>query len=218
MRQYLGQSIVAPGEIVTLFGTNLPPNPVVTFDGIITPILYTDASQINAVVPFEVNPPLTVLTVQGVAGYNVPVFPSWPGLFTANGSGNGQVAALNEDGTINSSSNPAVAGSFVTVYMTGAGAMMPSLSDGQPGPLVPPFPAPVLNVTATIGGVAGFDGPPAPVVRAFQAPGAAAGLVEVVLQIPAGTAGGDVPLRIKVGDYQSPPNYLPFYGTTIAVQ
>ena len=53
-----------------------------------------------------------------------------PALFTAGGSGLGQAAALNQDGTLNSVANPASAGSIVTVYGTGFGATAPISKDG----------------------------------------------------------------------------------------
>lgn len=50
--------------------------------------------------------------------------------------------------------------------MTGAGAMTPPIRDGQLRPLQPPFPAPVLGVSATLNGIG------APVLFAGQPPGA----------------------------------------------
>jgi uncharacterized protein (TIGR03437 family) len=201
------EGAVAPGEIVTLFGVNLPSNPKLTFDGHPATILYSGATQINAVVPFEVSAPSTVVNLEGVRGYVLPVWPAVPGLFTANASGSGQLAALNQDSSINSDSNPAKAGSIVSVFMTGAGAMLPPIGDGQLGPLQPPFPAPVLGVSATVHGVE------APVLFAGQAPGLIAGAVQVNIQIPAGTASGDAKLIVYIGNYQT--QLAP---TTIAVQ
>jgi uncharacterized protein (TIGR03437 family) len=197
---------VAPGEIVTLFGQNLPSNPKVTFDGRAAPILYADAKQINTVVPFEVIAPSTVVLLEGVRGYVLPVWPAVTGLFTADGSGRGQLAALNEDGTVNSSANPAKPGSVVAVYMTGVGAMTPPIGDGQLGPLQPPYPFPVLGVSATVNGVG------APVMFAGQAPGLIAGAVQVNVQIPADTPSGAAGLAVYIGNYQTQ-----IGGTTIAV-
>ena len=42
-----------------------------------------------------------------------------PGLFTANSSGKGQGAILNQDGTVNTAANPAAAGSIVQIFLTG---------------------------------------------------------------------------------------------------
>ena len=191
------EGAVAPGEIVTLFGKTFPPNPKVTFDGLSAPILYADANQINAVVPFEVSAPSTVVSVEGAGGFTLPVWPAVPGLFTVNFSGAGQIAALNEDLSVNSSTNPAGAGSIVAVYMTGLGAMTPPIGDGQLGPLQPPFPETVLGVSASVNGVN------APVSFHGQAPGLIAGAVQVNVQIPVGTASGDASLIVYVGNYRS---------------
>jgi uncharacterized protein (TIGR03437 family) len=196
---------VAPGELVTLFGSSLPSNPKITFDGRQAPILYADAKQINTVVPFEVEGDSTVVTIEGVRSYVLPLHPAVPGLFTSDGSGMGQIAALNEDGTVNSVANPAKPGSVVAVYMTGAGAMSPSLSDGQLGPLSPPFPAPVQGMSALVGGNA------AHIEFAGQAPGLIAGCIQVNIRIPPETPSGNVTLAV----------YMRLYATqagSIAVQ
>jgi uncharacterized protein (TIGR03437 family) len=151
------EGAVAPGEIVTLVGAGFPPDAKVTFDGYPAPILYADTQQINAIVPFEVTAPNTVVSVAGsakmIGSYTLPVWPAVPALFTANSSGFGQLAALNEDGTVNSSANPAKSGSVVSVFMTGAGSIAPSIVDGQLGPPQPPYPAPVLGASAAVNGI-----------------------------------------------------------------
>jgi uncharacterized protein (TIGR03437 family) len=60
----------------------------------------------------------------------------------------GSFAVLNQDGTLNSSSNPAAAGSVLQVFGTGMGPYAQSLPDGS---IVPP---PVANFASTMG--AGF--------------------------------------------------------------
>jgi len=208
---------VAPGEMVTLFGSNLPSNPTVAFDGIAAPVLYADASQINTVVPFEATAPLTALTVEGVAGLNLAVVPAAPGIFTVTGTGSGQITAFNEDGTMNSSSNPAPAGSNITVFITGAGAMSPALADGQLGPVDPPYAVPVLPITATLWRVSDagyFESTDAPVTFASQAPGLIAGVVQLNIQIPSSAGSGDNRLVVQVGDALSPDTVA----ATVAVQ
>jgi uncharacterized protein (TIGR03437 family) len=201
------EGAVAPGEIVTVVGENLPPNPRVNFDGQPAPILYADAHQINAVVPFEVSAPNTVVSVEGVGGFRLPVWPAVPALFTTDFSGQDQVAALNQDLSINSNTNPAKAGAIVAVYMTGVGAMTPPIGDGQLGPLQPPFPAPVLGVSATVNNAG------APILFAGQAPGLIAGAVQVNVQIPEGTASGNAVLVVYIGNFRTQIGL-----TTIAVQ
>ncbi len=198
---------VAPGEIVTLVGKGFPPSPKVTFDGFAAPILYAAPNQINAVAPFEVSGPTTVAAVEGSSAFILPVLPALPGLFTSGASGSGQAAALNQDGTVNSNTNPAKPGLVVSVYMTGFGALMPPIADGQIGPLQAPFPVPVLGVSATINGAG------APVLFAGQAPGLIAGAIQVNVQIPPGTASGNAALVVYVGNWRSQLSM-----TTIAVQ
>ena len=207
----LQPSSVAPGELVTMFGMNLPQNPFVTFDGLAAPVVASDAGKITAVVPFGINTSWTSLSVDGVGGYTLGVWPTAPGLFTADGSGSGQLDARNADGTINSTDNPTAAGSIVTLFMTGAGAVDPAIADGALGPSGPPFPTPTQAVYATINGVA------ANVVFAAQAAGQIAGIVRVDIQIPADTPPGDAVVKINVanGDAAS----FPFQPkTTIAIQ
>ena len=120
---------VAPGEIVTLFGAAIGPASVL-FDGVPAPILYSGPSQINLVVPFEVqNKPNTqVQVVQGtqtVAQLQVPVADASPAIFAADGSGAGAGAILNQDYSLNTPSTPAAKGSVVMIFATGAGQTDP---------------------------------------------------------------------------------------------
>ena len=61
----------------------------------------------------------------------VPVLPSRPGIFSLDGSGQGLLAILNQDGSVNSPSNPAARGSIVTIYATGGDERDPAVADGQ---------------------------------------------------------------------------------------
>ena len=183
---------VAPGELVTLTGTNLPANPQVSFDGNPAPVIYWDTNRITTVIPFHVDAPVTALQIEGVRGFNLQVWPFFPGLFTADGSGKGQLDARNQDGTVNSKDNPAVAGSIVTVYMTGAGAMIPAIGDGAIGPGMPPFPVPILPISAQVNGAVAI------VRYATQAPGMVAGIVRVDMQIPSGTQSGNAKVVVTV--------------------
>ena len=172
---------VAPGEIVTLFGVGFGDEPTVSFSQTPAPILYASNCQINAVVPFEVTPGLNTLVSVQSAGQTIgpvklPVVAAAPGLFTMTQNGTGQAAILNQDYSVNSASNPAPRGSFVAVYLTGAGALDPRIADGSLGPMSPPFPAPTAGITAAIGGVA------ATVLFKGQAPGLIAGATQVNVQ------------------------------------
>jgi uncharacterized protein (TIGR03437 family) len=196
---------VAPGEIVSLFGSGLGPasgigavldaqgrlatqlaDTSVTFDGIPAPLLYVSASQINAIVPFEVagkSSTQIVTTVNGAGSTarQQPVVAAAAGVFTVDMTGAGQAVVLNQDGTLNSSTNPAARGSVLTLWLTGLGVLSESYADGQ-------------VVTGSLGAVthdftinlvtAGQF--PLTILYAGQAPDMAAGVVQVNGRIPVG--------------------------------
>ncbi len=210
---------VAPGEIVTLFGSGLGPSTLVTaqldadgfvsrtlagvqvfFSGIPAPLIYTSATQTAVVVPYGVSQGSTVMTVsysgKVSAPVSLPVSTTTPGLFTANSGGYGQAAALNQDGSFNSASQPAAAGSIITLFATGEGQTSPAGADGKLA--VAPLPSPLLPVTLTIGGL------PATIVYAGAAPGEVAGLMQINATIPVGTKSGNAaPVVLQMGDVLS---------------
>jgi uncharacterized protein (TIGR03437 family) len=53
-----------------------------------------------------------------------------PGIFTQNASGSGAGVIANQDGTLNTATNPAKSGSVVTIYMTGQGYISGMPPDG----------------------------------------------------------------------------------------
>ena len=116
---------VAPGEVITLLDL-APPSPTVLFNGVSAPVLYSGTGQINAIVPFglDLSGPVDVRIASQnvtVAEQSIPVAPAAPALFTQTGTGAGPAAALNQDLTGNSFSNPATAESILVVYGTGFG-------------------------------------------------------------------------------------------------
>lgn len=208
---------VAPGELVTLFGTILATQPVVgaiaaqlgdtrvLFDEIAAPLIYVYPSQIAAVVPFELaGRATTVLQVEyrGVrsAPLTLRVADAVPAIFTADGTGQG--AILNQDGTVNSVSNGAAANSVIILYGTGAGQTFPAGVDGQIA-APPVLPKPLLPVQVSI------DGQLAAVSYAGAAPGLVAGAIQVNATVPAGTrTGAQVPVILTVGSQSGPPVLL----------
>ncbi len=220
---------IAPGELITIFGSALgPTSPVglqltpdgqsvttslggtqVLFDGVPAPLTYASATQVNAIVPFELSGN-TVSTQVEVAVQGIPSSPvteflasASPAIFTASG-GSGQGAVLNQDNSANSSSNPASVGSVLQIFITGAGQTNPAGVDGQLAGSTPS--QPLGSVTATIGGV------PAPVQYAGSSSGLVAGVTQVNVLVPAGApSGSSVPLVVQVGANPSPS------GVTIAI-
>ena len=224
---------VVAGEVVTLYGQGFTPGPGfgVTFNGAPAPILYADANQINAVVPFEVadwwfNPvsmifpsPMDVSIYSG--GYSIgPLYShsplldysgvrAHPTLFTIPGTS--ELMAFNEDGSANSKSNPAVTGSLVTIFMTGAGVLTPQLLDGELGPTPTPFPVPTALPVPAAGPVSvSVTWPSEPssrraegpidVVFAGQAPGQVAGITQVTFRIPNLIPSGEAYVTVSIGE------------------
>jgi len=141
---------LAPGELIAIYGLHLgPASPVtatfnaagflptmlggiqVTVNGIPAPLLYVSETQINAVAPVKLTAgsPIELQVTRNSAplpDFRVMVDIASPGVFQ---NPDGSAAAINQDGTVNSQANPAVVGSYVSVWATGTG-YFPG-SDGQ---------------------------------------------------------------------------------------
>jgi uncharacterized protein (TIGR03437 family) len=210
---------ISPGELVTIFGANLGlssnasgsvagnflgtgvDNTQVFFGGIPSPLLLVSSTQINAVVPFGVTGTTTQLQVlyrsRPTASFTVPVQSASPAVFSLDGSGGGQGAILNQDGSVNSQGNPASPGSVVVLFVNGMGLTTPASTDGML--TYAPYPTPVLPVSVTIGGQS------TQLLYAGAAPGLVAGVVQINLIVPA-----NAPLSpydqvvVTVGDDVSP--------------
>jgi uncharacterized protein (TIGR03437 family) len=174
---------IAPGEIITVFGSGFLANQTqLLFDGQPATIFYTGSGQINALAPAGLTPNTStgisvVVNSVTIAGTLSNVTAADPGIF-AIANGTGQAAAVNEDGSINSASNPAERGSIVLLYATGQGS-------GE------------SSINVTIGGYA------AQLVYAGPAPGFP-GLMQINAQVPAGfLAPGIEPVVLSVGNVAS---------------
>jgi uncharacterized protein (TIGR03437 family) len=117
-------------------------------------------------------------------------------MFTLDESGNGEVVAVNQDGTINGTANPAARGSVVLLFATGEGTVDPAVPDGAitAGRIVP---GPVLPVTLSIGNQ------PAKVISAASSPGTVAGVMQIEAIVPSGITAGIVPVVVTVGTVAS---------------
>jgi uncharacterized protein (TIGR03437 family) len=219
----------APGLIVSLFGEELgPPEGIVAqpssgrfptelggiqvlVDGKPTPLLFVQNRQINAVLPFGLEPRSQVsIEVAGseknTAALYLTVAPSAPAIFALDGSGSGRAAVLNEDNTLNSPANPAPRGSIVQIFATGSGPMVPQPQDGIVQPLDPPFPAVTLPLQVKIGYL------DAEVLYAGAAPGLIEGVLQVNARVPSGIAvSADARLALIIGDRDEvllPPTWI----------
>jgi hypothetical protein len=121
--------------------------------------------------------------------------------------GAGQAIAQNSDFTLNSPTNPAATGSFVTVYLAGLGALDNPVATGASAPS-----APLSNALATVSATLG--GTTAKVTFAGLTPGFV-GLAQVNVQIP-NLAPGNYSLIITAGSDASSPATLSITGGAAA--
>ncbi len=209
---------VAPGQLLSLFGTDLAPAAPfipsggvaassaafgVFFNGIPAPILYSAAQQINVQVPYEIDGQTTVQ--MQVLGKQTPlpvsetrtldvverqpaVFLSpaafgspFPGYTVCGGmvAIGEAAAALNADGTLNDCTNPAIAGSIVTVFLDGLGPVTPAQATGTLAQ------APAVTLTP---GVVALDSNLIPFNSPTRSlPGSITGVAQVQFQVPPGS-------------------------------
>jgi uncharacterized protein (TIGR03437 family) len=217
---------VAPGELITLFGSGIGPavaqqpsgsvtstvlgGTSVLFDGAAAPLLYAGSNQINAIVPYGVSGKTSTqltITAQGktIATVAQTVAATAPAIFTLNFSGSGAGAILNQDSSVNSPLNPAAKGTVISIFASGAGQTNPPGVDGQvTGTMLP---TPLLPVTVQIGGLN------AKVSYAGAAPGLVSGVTQVNALIPLGVnPGSAIPIVLNVGGVSSQ------VGVTIAIK
>lgn len=207
---------VSPGELVTIGGqtvgpglgaaATIPPTAAglatalggttVTVNGIAAPVLYTNGSQTNIQIPYEIagNTAATVVLKTGAqttAAFPLQVAPTAPGLFTLDFSGQGAAVALNADNTLNTAANAAARGTTVTLFATGEGVTNPASTNGQLE--TDTSRVPVAPVSVTIGGL------PATVNADTSVPRDVAGVLEILVTVPAGATPGAAPVVLTIG-------------------
>jgi uncharacterized protein (TIGR03437 family) len=206
---------IAPGMVITLFGSGMGPADGVVatlengklpasvagvrvlFDGVPAPLLYVRGDQINAIVPFSV---AGASSVQAQVDYQGKTFNSMtlpvnslnPGIFRIGSTEFG--AILNEDNTVNTPGNPAARGSVITFWTTGAGLFENPYIDGA-------IIGSDLSSLRTPVGVSflGIDGQ---VLYAGASPGMVAGVAQMNVRIPLNIrASSRTPIALTVGNF-----------------
>ncbi len=220
-----GSASLSPGELVAIFGVNIGPatpaamiigngfvsttvsGVTLTIDGQPAPLLYVSQNQVTAQVPYEVTQgsgKQVVLTngTSAPATTTVTIGEQAPGLFTSDGSGANQAAALNYGATtmaytLNTAANPAHLGDTVLLYLTGEGDYNTTL-EPRTGLIVTTAlnPLPQLNPlpTVTIGGAAATVAYAGPII------GSILGLLQINCVVPtSATTGKAVPVSVSIG-------------------
>jgi uncharacterized protein (TIGR03437 family) len=204
---------VAPGGLITVFGTNLSPvniatkelplptalgDSCLTVNGLPLPLIFSSPTQINAQLPFQTTGNVTLIlrTPGGVSdNYNLVVQPTSPSVFRAAIEGYDSliptiVRAGNE--MIVTTSNPVHRGDWLAVYLTGLGQTTPALDAGLPAPS-DPLALALTQPTINLGGVS------LPVSYAGLTPGQV-GVYQINVSVPRNAPTGlAIPLNITQG-------------------
>jgi uncharacterized protein (TIGR03437 family) len=209
---------VAPGSLVSIFGTGLASalseadtiplssllgGVTVTFNGIAAPLLFVSPGQINAQLPWEI-PVGTVTVIVNNNGVASPASAFQaasisPGIFAVQ-FGVGQAIAINNsDATLAApvgsipglTTHPASAGDAVILYVDGLGPVNPPVADG--GIAGTTLTNTNSNPVVLVGGVS------APVLFSGMTP-QFVGVNQINILVPQGApTGPSVPLQIQFG-------------------
>ncbi|HUS06403.1 MAG TPA: hypothetical protein VMZ52_08915 [Bryobacteraceae bacterium] len=202
---------IAPGSLVTIFGSQLSPAPglagdpltadalvqsCLTVNGSLAPVIFSSPDKINAQIPYNAagSTSLILRTPGGASdAFRVRVVPGAPAVFRTGTAGAESGiptivrAANNELVTV---SNPIHRGDDLVIYATGLGRTNPEVPVGSPAPYEPLAYA-VETPRITLGGVA------LPVAFAGLTPGLI-GVYQVNVLVPRSVPTGfDIPLRIE---------------------
>lgn len=186
-------SRLAPGAIVSLFGNGLPLTAAgadgLELDGVSLPVFFSNGFQLNTALPVtaSIGPgQLVIRSAYGRTTVPVELAAVSPGLFVLDA--NNAAAALNQDNSVNSVSNPANRGQVIVLFATGLGTVR--VGENQLSVTANPVQV-VVNGTSLTPQFAGLT------------PGFV-GLYQVNVLIPQELAPGlGIPVRIRVGNIDS---------------
>ena len=210
---------ISPGEVISLYGPHIGPATPASFtptsagfvptllagvqvlmDSHSLPLLYVSDSQINAVAPFSEYSDNGVFSLHLVSnGTTGPEFPvailqTDPQIFQ---NPDHSAKAVNQDGSLNSATNPAPPGSIVSIWATGMGISSSYFQDGQ-------IPTAAQNSVACIV----YDGSiPVEIQYAGPSPGIVAGVVQINFVVPVTPAATGI-ITVQAGTRVSNAVYL----------
>lgn len=201
-----GQESFAPGMIVSVYGTALGdfvqsagalPLPQylagfeATVNGVTAPLYYVSPNQVNLQIPYETQTGNATLVVGNPYvnsnNYTLRMAAAAPGIFMTNGAPAAPFSS-------------AAAGQVTTLFITGDGAISPSLGDGAApagGTLLDQLPKPSLPVTVTVAGEKAT-------IQFIGVPVGLVGVTQINYQVPANTPAGVQPVVVSVGGVASP--------------
>lgn len=197
----------AAGEIVSIYGLSLGPatglsssfdaatsrlpttlgGVSATVNGVLAPLYYVSAGQLNVQIPYEVagqQQASISVSYNGSASLAqyIQIAASVPSLYAG---------VLNSNGSVNSADNPASRGDIVTMFATGHGITSPPSLTGKAA--AEPYPQPLGRVQVFIGAQ------DAQVLFAGSAPGTV-GILQVNVRLPAASAGNTAGVLLNIGE------------------
>ncbi|HEV8146584.1 MAG TPA: hypothetical protein VGP79_09395 [Bryobacteraceae bacterium] len=208
-------SPLAPGSLISIFGTNLATGAStladgapwktqmsgarVTLNGTDIPLYYVSGGQINAELPYGLADGAYALTVTTSAGTSAPepftVAAAAPGIFMTGSPLHGLVQ--NQDFDINRPGHAEQRGNIIVAYLTGIGSVAPPIREGDAAPFD-------RLLYATLPYSATMDGVSADVQFLGLTPGYI-GLAQANIKIPDGATIGESILVITVNGQPSKP-------------
>ena len=207
------KSPVAPGGLITVWGTALSPTnqatsqipaptalaqSCLTVNGQPMPLIFVSPNQVNAQMPFQAfgNVVMVVHTPGGVSpNFNLTVDSNAPAVFLSATAGpltNLPTVVRQSTNLLVTDSDPIHEGDAITLYTTGLGAVTPVVPNGNPGPSNP-LAYSVVQPVLTLGGAGlGVD-------YAGLAPGEV-GVYQINATVPSNAPQGlNIPLTISQG-------------------
>jgi uncharacterized protein (TIGR03437 family) len=208
-----GSDPVAPGGLITVWGSQLSPVNIatselpvptalgescLTVNGVPLPMLFASPNQINAQMPFEVEGDATMVlhTPGGTSNnFNFTVVPAAPSVFRSGVAGPQTgiptvVRAKNNQ--LVTPANPIHRGEAIVIYATGLGRTLPAVATGYAAS-TKPLPAAVDQPDVSLGGLS------LPLYYAGLAPGEV-GVYQINALVPGwAPTGMQVPLTITQG-------------------
>jgi len=199
-----GDQVFAPGMIMSVYGDGMGnfaqaagaiplPSFLAGFgawiNGVQAPLYYVSPNQVNIQIPYETSPGSATLELSNpfdTIQYRFTVTSAGPGIFTLP---NGRVTPTSS----------AARGQAATLFITGEGAVTPSLATGNTPSsrtALANLPKPRAAYNVTVGGL------PA-TVDFIGIPSGLVGVTQINFRIPDGVAPGEQPVVVTVGATQS---------------
>jgi uncharacterized protein (TIGR03437 family) len=175
----------------------------VTINNSILPLLFVSPTQINAQLPSSLAEGNYTLEIQntGQPAISGPltVARDAPGLFSYTAGSTAYAMAFHSDGSLVTTSSPAIAGETISFLGTGFGPYQTPVFDG----FFPTNPAPAVvdSVALSVGGQAVTS-------TSTAAPGFI-GVVQTQFQVPSGLPSGGVPVSVSINSTDSNTVTLP---------